>query len=380
MDVLIAGAGVGGLALAAGLVADGHQVRLLEQAPSLREGGAAVTIFSNGAAALAGLGAPLEGVGGDIDELDLRAANGVELWRTDLRVLHRRTGFPVVTVPRHRLIEHLAQRLPAEVVQFDSAVESVTVHADRADVTDSHGNMHSARVLVGADGHRSAVRRAVLSDVPAAHCGWITWQGLTRVLPDIATGTVGRLIVGDAGLCGLMPAGDGLLQWWFDVAVPPTDPTPESAVTWLRTRFAHYAQPIPALLDAVTDADIERFPHVLHRVPRQWGTGPTTLLGDAAHAFPPSQAQGANQALEDAWLLARALRLPNDPADALRRYEQRRARRVRRVSRMAASEITNRPPRTAARLTARLLPASLSGLAYLALIRRFSSVLNDEQP
>ncbi|NJC71598.1 hypothetical protein HC031_18000 [Planosporangium thailandense] len=166
MDALIAGAGIGGLALARGLVADGHRVRVLEKAAGLRLGGAAVTIFSNGAAALAGLGAPLNGLGGPIDLLEFR----------------------------------------------------------------------------------------------------------------------------------------------------------------------------------------------------------------------PSQAQGANQALEDAWLLTRALRRTGAPAEALRRYERLRTPRVRRVSAMAASEVTNRPPRTVAKLAAHLLPPSLSGRAYLALVRRFSSVLSDETP
>jgi FAD-dependent urate hydroxylase len=143
VDVLIAGAGLGGLALAGGLLADGHRVRLLEQAPSLRGGGAAVTIFSNGAAALSGLGAPLEGIGGVIDELELRAADGANLFRVDLRVLRQRTGFPVVTVPRDRLITHLAQGLPANAVQFDRAVESVTVYADRVDAIDNRGYFSS---------------------------------------------------------------------------------------------------------------------------------------------------------------------------------------------------------------------------------------------
>jgi FAD-dependent urate hydroxylase len=57
------------VALARGLVGGGHEVSVLEQSTGLREGGAAVTIFSNGAAALAALGAPLDGVGGVVEEL-----------------------------------------------------------------------------------------------------------------------------------------------------------------------------------------------------------------------------------------------------------------------------------------------------------------------
>jgi 2-polyprenyl-6-methoxyphenol hydroxylase-like FAD-dependent oxidoreductase len=51
VDVVIVGAGIGGLALARGLQADGHRVEVLEKAAGRRDGGAAVTIFSNGGAA-----------------------------------------------------------------------------------------------------------------------------------------------------------------------------------------------------------------------------------------------------------------------------------------------------------------------------------------
>jgi FAD-dependent urate hydroxylase len=118
---------------------------------------------------------------------------------------------------------------------------------------------------------------------------------------------------------------------------------------------------------------------VLHRVPSVWGTGPSTLLGDAAHAFPPSQAQGANQALEDAWLLRRALSSGHEPSTALRRYERVRSRRVRRISRLAASEVTNKPQASITRLVGRHAPATLSGRLQLAVIRSCSSVLNDDR-
>jgi FAD-dependent urate hydroxylase len=120
------------------------------------------------------------------------------------------------------------------------------------------------------------------------------------VLPELVGGSTGVCVVGDAGPVGLLPAGEGLPQWWFDVEGPRPDPATTSVAGWLREKFS----------------------------------GPVTLLGDAAHAFPPSQAQGANQALEDAWALRRALSGDNDdPAATLRRYERERVPRVRRVTR-----------------------------------------------
>ena len=69
-----------------------------------------------------------------------------------------------------------------------------------------------------------------------------------------------------------------------------------------------------------------------------WGTGPVTLLGDAAHPMLPFLAQGAAMAIEDAAVLADQMaRLPDDPASAMRRYERARRKRTARVQRAAAS-------------------------------------------
>src|SRR5690349_8219359 len=184
MDIVIVGAGVGGLALANGLLADGHDVRVLERAPSLRTDGAAVTIFSNGAAAAAGLDAPLTGLGAPIDTLAFRTADGRPFARADLRVLHRKTGFGVATIPRAAILHRCAGGLPTGIIAYDCSVNDALPTAD---------------VVVGADGYRSAVRRATLGDGDAVENGWVSWQGLTKTLPDLAGGTYAQCVVGAAG-------------------------------------------------------------------------------------------------------------------------------------------------------------------------------------
>jgi len=65
------------------------------------------------------------------------------------------------------------------------------------------------------------------------------------------------------------------------------------------------------------------------------------LLGDAAHAMLPHQGQGANQAIEDAVVLARELAAdPADPVAAIRAYvrlRRARTRNVQRYSRLAGT-------------------------------------------
>ena len=116
----------------------------------------------------------------------------------------------------------------------------------------------------------------------------------------------------------------------------------------LRERFGDWAPPVREVLAAVTDDETGFFPHYRHRVPRTWGSGRITVIGDAAHSMPPTRAQGANQALEDAWALAAALSNAADAerrhrhSGALRAFERARSRKASVVSRQAGSEDYNR--------------------------------------
>lgn len=336
MRVLIVGAGVGGLAAAQGLVADGHQVTVFEQAPVLPRGGAAVTIWPNGGTALADLGLTLVGAGRRIHSLEARSSTGRALAVVDVAKLAERLGAPVVTLPRRLLLDRLSADLPAGVVRFRARCVGVSAADGRAQARFADGSTAEGDVLIGADGRHSAVREALFVGEPAVPTGKATWQGLSPIPIDLTAGRLAVTVAGPEGDCGLMPAGEGLLQWWFDVSWTPDEVPPESPMAELRRRFGDWPDPVPQVLAAVSDEDVELFPHYRHRVPSVWGQGPCTLLGDSVHAMPPLLAQGASQALEDACLLVRSLRAsPADLPRALRGYERARRRRVAAVSWLA---------------------------------------------
>ncbi len=383
MRVVIIGAGVGGLALARGLSAQGHEVEVHERSPEPREGGAGLGLYSNGTAALKALGVDVGGIGRRLDGLENRSPSGRVRYTLDVDVVSDHYGFECRTVPRRALLELVSDGLPEGTVRYGRICTRVRVNPDgTVSALFGDGSSATGDVVVGADGVRSAARRDLWDGDPARPTGWASWQALTPVPMDMASGTVATVVQGRQGMCGIMPAGDGLVQWWFDVRWRPDIPRPSSPVGVLRKLFGDWADPdVRTVLRHAEDGDLGLFEHVRHRVPKVWGKGGATLLGDAAHAFPPSTAQGANQALEDAWALSLALSgegAEADPAAALRRYESVRRRPVALASLASGTEAIMRfsPPRFLGQERA----SSLATRQYIGYLGGVSNILTDRRP
>ena len=137
---------------------------------------------------------------------------------------------------------------------------------------------------------------------------------------------------------GIAPVGGERVYFFATRNAPPgTDRggTPEGRKADLLRHFSDWCAPLPALLGALDPAailqhDIEELP----ALPR-WGAGAVTLLGDAAHAITPNLGQGACLAIEDAVVLAAAVRETPDLSVALRRYEAARRPRAALIGRQA---------------------------------------------
>lgn len=349
LRILVIGGGVSGVAVARGLLHDGHDVTVFERGPSVRAAGGAVTIWSNGARVLRQLGVDLDGAGQRLSSVRILTSTGRRIATFDVGAVADRLGEPVRMIPRRVLLERLLTGFPAERLRCDSRAVEVASTRDGVRVTFEDGRSAEGSVLIGADGLHSAVRR--ITGAPAAiPTGWCSWQGLVR-LPDIADSQLALMMIGRHGNLGLWPAGDGQVQWWFDLPWSHDFVRPERPIDMIRSEFGGWSLSVDRVLATLTDADLlpSPFPHFRHPIPGP-GRGAITLLGDAAHTMPPTLAQGTNQALLDTMVLRKALSDlrpefhcgTDEHARALRRYETSRRRRVRAVSWVASRQVSHR--------------------------------------
>ena len=374
---MVIGAGIGGLAAAAGLCAAGWDVTACERAGSLEPVGVALALAPNGLRALDAIGA------GDAlralavpQELGIRRCDGRWLMRsTSGRMVSDRFGDPVILLPRAAVVDALAARVPGGVLCLATEVTSVESGGKAAARVATTAGELDADLVVAADGIGSASRSALFPGHPGLrYAGFTTW----RLLTGPVTGQVPMAESWGRGtVFGVMPLADGRVYCY---AAAPADPGARAGdeLAELVRLFGRWHEPIPGLLAITRPQDVLRHDVAELAAPLpSFHRGRAALLGDAAHPMTPNLGQGACQALEDAavisWLAAGTG--PDAVSGMLDRYTAARLPRttdVVRWSRRAATMTTWASPpavafrNTVARLTGRLAPgAALRGLAAI---------------
>ncbi|WP_338548236.1 FAD-dependent monooxygenase [Roseovarius phycicola] len=336
LNVVVIGAGIGGMAAALVLRRQGASVRVLEQAPEITEVGAGIQVSPNGFVVLKALelGERLRATSPQGTHIRLRDYSGRLVTTLDLGLSGHSDYY---FVHRADLLNLLLGAAVQSGVEVSTGFQVMNVTPDTTPkVTDHDGNTHSADLVVGADGLHSVARAALNGTVAPFFTQQVAWRA---VVPEIEASQMVDLYMGPRRHIVTYPLRQSRLrnivaveertQWVAESWSQQDDPDAMRAV------FADFGPDVQALLSRVEQVNLWGL--FRHPVAPSWQAGNVALLGDAAHPTLPFLAQGANMALEDAWTLGKCLSAASDISSALARYQELRKDRTARIV-MAASK------------------------------------------
>jgi len=327
--VLIVGAGIGGLTLAAGLEHFGIVPTVVEIEGSSLERGLALMLTSNVGVALRriGLERAVAREGTVLDEIAQTDASGDSIDRHDFRPANNRFA-PTFGITRSGLISALSAGPPFPVA-YGTTVSALDWSTDSPRVTFADGTRAEFDLVVGADGIHSAIRQAIFPGVEPSYRSFCAWRTVMEY-PD--SDKVFTIRSEPGTILGSFQVGPQLVYAFLLVHAAEI---PSLSRTQHLARFKELASsfqgPISTLIQEQRDPTRVVFVPVYEVETPSYHEGRVVLIGDAAHAVPPILAQGAAMAIEDAVTLAELIGTNNDLDQVLRSFEAARRPRVEQI-------------------------------------------------
>lgn len=330
MKILIAGAGIGGMALAALLRQRGIMAELYERAPNFDHSGYMLGLYPIGSRILHGLGL-MEDFLKTCERMatyTICNGHGEKIHSYELGAMLDQYGCSG-GIMRGELLALLRSKCGDVPLHFGTQLEDFEDRGTEVVARFSDGSEKTADLLVGADGIHSAARRKLFGEHPDHDTGWGCWVWILRNTTRVPTAVTeywgaGRLI-------GAYPIKGGL----GIVGAGPSKAIGPEAIQRngrkAREYFGSFGESTADIVAALPDDLTDIFWWKLSDYrSTQWVKGRVALMGDSACAFLPTAGVGASMALESAAVLNDELSrtdarfLPG----ALNHYEKRRKRRA----------------------------------------------------
>jgi len=361
-DIIIVGAGIGGLTLGLALHAAKIPCRIFESAAEIKPIGVGINLLPHATNELATLGLEqaLARVAIATEDATFFNRFGQLIYQEPLG---RAAGYDHPQFSIHRgdlqmvLLDAFRPRAGDNrlitnhhCVGVEQDEFGVSVHFSDGPGGSNRGTVRG-RIAVACDGINSAIRKQFFpGEGEPRYSGVNMWRGVTRWKPMLSGASMvraGWLSHGKMVIYPIRPAGaDGLqlINWVAEIETATyrkRDWTRPGSIEDFIGAFADWHfdwLDVPAFIRAA-DSVLE-FPMVDQDPLPRWSFGRVTLSGDAAHPMVPRGSNGAGQAILDARALTTALLENDDPIAALAAYQ---TQRLETTTRIVLTNRTNPP-------------------------------------
>lgn len=326
---VIAGGGIAGLTTAIALRNIGIEVVIFEAAPFAKAAGAGLALAANAIKGFHKLGIAdaVTERGKFLEAFTIYDDRGKKITRTDTKRVSERYGIDNFTIHRAALHKVLLSYIDPSTIHTNKKIIEVGSYEDSLLLKFQDGTVYHADYLIAADGIHSNIRQKLLPASKPRYAGYTCWRGVVENAS--VTLTEAAEYWGKGSRFGVVPLTDDQVYWFGCVNAPQKDERMKNmSPLQLLDIFGGYPDPIPALLKN-TPPERLLWNDILDIEPiDRYAFDNIVLTGDAAHATTPNMGQGACQAVEDAVILADALKKNADVKTAFKEYESRRLERT----------------------------------------------------
>jgi salicylate hydroxylase len=262
-------------------------------------------------------------------------------------------GAPYYSFHRADLLDALASGLDRGAIHLGHGLTGLEERSDRVVLAFANGAKVEAEFVIGADGVRSVIRRALYGADNPTYTGQMVWRALLN------GSDVPEDVLEPTGHIQWVGPGCHLLAYYIRAGKLVNIVTQEDTDKWveegwstrgdpdeMRLSFPNPEPRLEKLLSIVTECS--KWGLFTRPLTQNWGRGRIQLIGDAAHAMLPNAGQGACQAFEDAYILARWLEACRDPVEAFAGFRRVRIPRVQGVQRLSLANARFKHMRDAA--------------------------------
>ena len=317
-NILIVGAGIGGLSLAVNLKKLNIPFRIIEKQENWNKKGLAMSIQGEGLVAADSMGV-LKEIRSQSKKRNLQRIENAE--GKIIKQLEPEEEDTSFVIRRDVLHESLRLRVPG--IEMNLSVSNLEENKHNIKVLFSNGSSDNFSLVVGADGINSGISKFIQGNnihldkkENLLYSGSVLW-GIT-----VKTKYDDIIEVWDKDkMIAFYPVDDGTVISFFKKAPGSFSSEREKRANHIKKYFSSFSQDIiSGILENLPEKIF--FDQIRYTRPRKWNNGKITLIGDACHSLSPLSGLGANLAMGDAGGLAQVIAVSDTHKNLLLRLEK----------------------------------------------------------